>query len=78
MFDRKSSWQQCTEGGFEQQTQGIQLPYWPASTARPGGPMLFESGLGYAQGCGNVTDVIGIETIGIDAMYQDLSPTVTF
>ncbi len=39
---------------------------------------LFESGLGYAQGCLNVTDVIGIETIGVEAMYQDLSATVTF
>jgi hypothetical protein len=39
---------------------------------------VFESGLGYAQGCGNVTDVIGIGTIGVEAMYQDLVLTVTF
>jgi hypothetical protein len=39
---------------------------------------VFESGLRYAQGCGNVTGVIGIETIGVEAMYQDLVLTVTF
>ncbi len=39
---------------------------------------LFESGLGHAQGCGNVTDVIDVETMSVEAMYQDLVLTVTF
>jgi hypothetical protein len=50
-------------------TQPLHFTQWQTCVGGIlGKKIVFESGLGYAQGWGNVTDVIGIETIGIEAM----------